>query len=63
MHAASPQSNTCTIQFTSLLEDGYLRGHLVCMSCDVQLESVRELTIDDDCDFIFTDMGMQGSKS
>ena len=62
MHTASPQSDSCTIEFTSLQGDGYLRGHLVCMSCDVQLKSDRVLTVDDDCDFIIMDIGMQGSK-
>ena len=64
MPAASPWSDHCTIVFTSQQEGTYLTGHLVCMSCDVQLTSDRELKIDDDdCNFILTGMKMQGSKS
>ena len=38
--------DSCTINFTSLYSDSDLTGHLVCMSCDIQL------TGDENCNSI-----------
>ena len=51
------QSERCTVNFTSLHSDRNITGHLVCMSCDIQLTS------NESCNSIFSSTRINSSKS